>query len=123
MYNPDTELLFPPRILPDLRDLRGIIWQELVNSVSESGENSFEETAFVLMMARLNNCATCNSDSYRAMNGCTFCTKQSLKRFHESDQTLIEIFLTTRAEVENYLQKKTTLHQGDSVDPIQTENR
>jgi hypothetical protein len=103
MYNPDTDLLFPPRILPALRDLRGITWRELVTSVSEAGANSLEEIAFVLMMARMNNCATCNSDSYRAMNGCTFCTKQSLKRFHESDQTLIEIFHTTKREVEKFL--------------------
>jgi hypothetical protein len=123
MYNPDTDLLFPPRILPALRDLRGITWRELVTSVTEAEANSVEEIAFVLMMARMNNCATCNSDSYRAMNGCTFCTKQSLKRFHESDHTLVEIFHTTKVEVENYLKKKTTLHQGDSLDRLQTMNR
>jgi hypothetical protein len=112
MYNPDTDLIFPLRILPALRDLRGTAWQELVSTVSEAGSNSLEQITFVLMMARINNCGTCNSDSYRAMNGCTICTKQSLKRFHESDQTLLGIFQTTRVEVEQYLHKITSLPQG-----------
>ncbi len=80
MYNPDTDLLFPPRILPALRDLRGAAWQDLVTSVIEAGPDSLEQMAFVLMMARMNNCATCNADSFRAMTGCTTCAKQSLKR-------------------------------------------
>ena len=123
MYNPDTDLLFPPRILPTLRDLRGMPWQELVTSVISAGPGSLEQVAFVLMMARLNNCATCNSDSYRAINGCTICAKQSLKRFHEIDQNLIEIFNATRGEVEQYLQKKASLYQGESLEHNQTMNR
>jgi len=123
MYNPDTDLLFPPRILPALRDLRGTPWQDLVTSVIAAGPDSLEQIAFVLMMARMNNCATCNSDSYRAMNGCTICTKQSLKRFHETDQVLAEIFYTTQGDVKEYLQKKTTLSQGVSLDSLQTMNR
>jgi hypothetical protein len=106
MYNPDAELLFPPRILSALRDLRGTTWQNLVNSVIEAGPDSLEQISFVLMMARMNNCASCNSDSYRAMNGCTVCTKQSLKRFHETDQVLDQVFITTRKEVEQQLQKR-----------------
>ncbi len=123
MYNPDTDLLFPPRILPALRELRGTPWQELVTSIISAGPGSLEQVAFVLMMAYLNNCATCNSDSYRAINGCTICAKQSLKRFHESDQTLIEIFQSTKGEVEQYMQKKTNLNQGDSLDHHQKMNR
>jgi hypothetical protein len=118
MYNPDTELLFPPRLVPALRDLRGPSWRDLVTSVSDAGANSLEQIAFVLMMARMNNCATCYSDSYRALNGCTICTRQSLKRFHESDLILIDIFHTTRGEVEKFIQTKTTLLQGDSSDRL-----
>lgn len=118
MYNPDTDLLFPPRILPVLRDLRDSPWQELVTSVIAAGPASLDQIAFVLMMARMNNCATCNSDSYRAMNGCTICAKQSLNRFHESDQTLIEIFNTVRGDVEKYMQKRITFYQGDSLNHL-----
>ena len=123
MYNPETDLLFPPRILPALRDLRGAAWRNLVTSVLEAGPDSLEQMAFVLMMARLNNCATCNADSFRAMTGCTTCARQSLKRFHETDEALTDIFQAARAEVEQYLQKEITLYQGDLSDRLQTINR
>jgi hypothetical protein len=107
MYNPDTDLLFPPRLLSDLRDLRTIGWQELVDQVISAGPGSLDEIAFVLMMARLNNCATCNSDSYRANNGCSLCARQSIKRYHENDQVLIDTFRSTWAEVDHYFQRKS----------------
>jgi predicted peroxiredoxin len=119
MYNPDTELLFPPRVLPALRDSRGIPWQELVATVIAAGPDSPEQIAIVLLMARLTSCATCNSDSYRAMKGCTVCAKQSLKRFRESDQILIEVFRSTREEVKVYMQKKTSHPQDDPSDHLQ----
>ena len=106
MYNPDTDLLFPPRALPALRDLRCIAWKELVSSVIIAGSSSLEQITFILMMARMNNCATCNFASYRAINGCTACTKQSLKRFREDDSALIKLFHATRLEVEYYILHK-----------------
>ena len=109
MYNPETDLLFPPRTLPALRDLRGAPWRDLVTGVIEAGPDSLEQMAFVLMMARLNNCATCNADSFRAMAGCTACTRQSLKRFHETDEALMENYMAARAEVWQYLQKRNQL--------------
>jgi len=109
MINPATELLFPPCLLPALRDLRGASWRELVTRALEAGLDSLEQMAFVLMMARLNNCATCNADSFRAMAGCTACTRQSLKRFHETDEALMENYMAARAEVWQYLQKRNQL--------------
>ena len=106
MYNPETDLLFPPRSLPALRNLRGSVWQNLVTKVLEDGAESVEQMAFVLMMARLNNCTTCNADSFRAMTGCATCATLSLKRFHETDDALVLLFQTARGEVEQYLQKK-----------------
>ena len=115
MYNPDTDLLFPARTLPALRDLRGTPWRDLITSVMAAGPDSFEQMAFILMMARMNNCATCNSDSYRAMNGCTACSKQSLQRFHETDEVLIDLYQSARVEVEQYIQKKAYLYQGSPL--------
>ena len=106
MYNPDTDLLFPPRTLPALRDLRGAAWHGLVDDVIEAGQESSEQMAFILLMARINNCASCNADSYRAMNGCTACSKQSLKRSRLSDETLVEDYQSARKDVEQYLKKK-----------------
>ena len=109
MYNPDTDLLFPPRAILHLSDERGAAWRDLVTAVAESGQDSLDQTAFILMMARMNVCGTCNSDSYRAMNGCTVCSKQSLKRFHESDEVLTNIYDLARGEVEQYLKDKASL--------------
>jgi hypothetical protein len=105
MYNPDTDLLFPPRAIPTLCDERGAVWRDLVTAVEKSGPDSLDQTAFILMMARMSACGTCNADSYRAMNGCSTCAKQSLKRFHGSDDELVEIFQTAKVEVERYKQK------------------
>jgi hypothetical protein len=112
MYNPDTDLLFPARTLPALRDLRGPSWRDLLASVMAAGPDSYELMAMILLMARLNNCATCNADSYRAMNGCTTCSKQTLKRLRETDDALINIYLTDKAEIEQYLQSKALHDQG-----------
>lgn len=108
MYNPDTDLLFPPRALSALCDLRCNAWRELVGSVIKAGSGSLEQITFILMMARMNNCATCNFASYRAINGCTSCSRQSLKRFREDDNVLVRMFHETRGEVEHYLLYKET---------------
>ena len=106
MYNSTTDLIFPPRIIPSLCNERGAAWQELIAAVERTGPDSPEQMAFILMMARLNNCATCSADSYRAIQGCTVCARQSLKRFHGSDEELTRLFKTARAEVNMFLQKK-----------------
>ena len=88
-----------------LSNERGAEWQSLVSSVERAGQDSPEQTAFLLMLARLNGCATCNIDSYRAMLGCIACAKQSLKRFHGSDEELSALFETAHSEVSLFLQK------------------
>ena len=99
MYNPDTNLLFPPRLLPALADLRSPAWEELVNFVMVATPESPKQVAFILMVARMNNCGSCISDSYRAKNGCTICTIQSLKRLCETDKALTDIFHMTSEEL------------------------
>jgi len=105
VYNADTDLLFPPRAIPALQEGRGVAWQDLVAEVTQAGPNSPEQMAFILVMARLNNCITCNADSYRAMNGCTVCGKQTLKRFHGDDEELICLYQSAKIEVDQYLKK------------------
>jgi len=103
MYNSDTELLFPPRVIPKLRDLRGEQWRNLVEQVMKQEAMSVDLLAFVLMMIRLNKCATCHADSFRAMRGCTQCAQQATRRFRGSDEELVELFAQAREEVEAYL--------------------
>ncbi len=101
MYNSDTELLFPIRVINNLESLRGAQWQQMVNTVKEPEE----QIAFVFMMVRMSGCMACNADSFRAMRGCTACARQNIKRFKGSDQDLTELFQQSLRETQVYLQK------------------
>lgn len=100
MYNTDTELLFPSRIIKELRDHRGKVWQDLVDSVDGKEETELDRLAFVLMMARLDGCITCNADSFRAMRGCTQCALQNIRRFRGGDKELVKLFKQARKDLE-----------------------
>lgn len=106
VYQDNTDLLFPDRLIPSLADLRSAGWQALIRRVASTDSNPVERTAFVLMMVRLNTCASCNADSYRAMQGCLACSQQTLKRFRGTDEELIEMFDAACQEVETYLARK-----------------
>ena len=64
MYSYDTELLFPPKIIPTLRGLRGRDWANLIDQIDQSVNDDLVQIAFVLLMVRMNGCKTCSSDSY-----------------------------------------------------------
>ena len=106
MIHEDTEVIFPPRVIPALRNLRGEVWQDLVGRVSELPAIHEDRLAFVLLMARTSGCSTCHADSFRAMRGCTQCAIQSVRRYRGDDQDLINGFKEAGQEVENHLNKK-----------------
>lgn len=103
MFNRDTEILFPPRVIPSLSDLRGTLWHDLVDRLAQSDLPYPERCAFVLFMARLCGCNSCSADSYRAMRGCTDCSIQTVRRFHGGDSDLLDLFVNARQEIEEYL--------------------
>lgn len=105
MFNSDTELLFPSRVIANLRTLRGDVWCRLIDEITQQDPNSSAYAAFVLMMVRLGGCISCNADSFRAMRGCTQCARQTVRRFRGPDEELVELFHQTKLEVEKYLQK------------------
>ena len=98
-----TDLLFPPHLFLSLGELRGPAWQDLVCSISKLSESSLEQAAIVLLIARLANCSSCNGNSQRAALGCADCSKQALKRFHGSDQELVQAYETAKLDVNAYL--------------------
>ncbi len=102
MYNEDTELIFPNRVIPELRDLRGVAWRNLVNKVSEQKETDLDQHAFVLMMARIDGCMTCNADSFRAMKGCTQCAQDAVRRYRGNDRELLSMYKEARIDVESF---------------------
>jgi hypothetical protein len=102
MYNTDTELLFPSRIIIDLRDQRGKVWHDLVDRVINEEPTTLDHMAFVLMMARLDGCNSCNADSFRAMRGCTQCALQNVRRYRGSDEDLLRLFEKARKDLEKF---------------------
>jgi len=102
----ETEMMFPPRTVSSLRDLRGKEWQKLVDRVSALPEMHPDTLAFMLMMVRLDGCLKCAADSYRALRGCELCARQTVDRFKGSDRDLIKQFELARKEVLEYLESK-----------------
>src|SRR4030065_2260963 len=87
MY-PDSEILFPTRCIPILKDLRGDDWRNLVQYVINRPEDHEDTLGFSLMMIRLGGCLTCDLDSYRASLGCATCSKRTIAGFKGSDKAL-----------------------------------
>jgi hypothetical protein len=105
MYNSDTEVLFPSRIIPQLQPLHGEEWGRLVDHICSAESLPAERYAFVLMMVRMCGCVGCNADSFRAMRGCTQCARQTVRRMRGSDRELAEQFRLVQKEVETYIHK------------------
>lgn len=99
MYNDDTELIFPNRVISKLADLRGASWKKLVDSVAAKELDSDDQMAFVLMMAKIDGCMTCNADSFRAMKGCTLCAQDAIRRYRGDDKELKNLFSDAQKEV------------------------
>lgn len=94
-----TELLFPPHLIPDLKDLRGEVWRELVEHVASLPETHPDTLAFCLMMIRLNACLGCVSGSYRFMRGCELCSQQTIARYQGTDEELVALFEKARQDL------------------------
>ena len=101
-FDSRTELLFPPRLIPDLKDLRGEKWAELVDHVAALPETHPNTLAFCLMMIRLNACLGCVSGSYRFMRGCELCSQQTIARYQGTDEELIELFQKAKEDLARY---------------------
>lgn len=105
MY-PDSEILFPARSIPEIRDARtGVAWRKLIDKLSKSPETSEDVLAFSLMMIKLGNCLTCDLDSYRASLGCTQCARRTVQSFKHDDEALIQKMEEARKELKEYLKK------------------
>lgn len=103
LYQNDAEMLFPARVIPALSDLRGRDWKQFVEHICTQPEDAPDLLAFSLMMIRLASCMTCNSDSYRALRGCTQCAAHTVAKFKGTDGDLIEQWKSARSDVVAYL--------------------
>jgi hypothetical protein len=108
MY-PDSEILFPPRCIEQLSDLRGPRWQDLARRVSRLPHNHEDVLAFGLLMIRLGSCLTCDLDSYRASLGCCTCARRTVSGYKEDDASLVELFEKALVEVKAFVEKQQPL--------------
>ncbi|MBA4374682.1 MAG: hypothetical protein C0401_00725 [Anaerolinea sp.] len=106
MFNSDTELLFPIRVIPSLQDLRGQEWQVLIGKLSTEDADSSDKIAFTAMIVKLAGCTGCNADSFRAMRGCTQCSRLTIKRYKGTDADLMQHYRECQKEVKAYLSKR-----------------
>ncbi len=109
MYHSDTEILFPMRVAPTLRELRGRRWRRLVDRSIQAPDAALDQLAFSLMMIRLAGCLTCHPDSYRALRGCTACSSQVIRRFRGEDEDLAAQFQRAKTDVSLFLSGESVL--------------
>ncbi len=97
---PKAEILFPPRLIPKLRDLReSKEWRDLVDRVSKLPPENVDRLAFCLMMIRINNCLNCFNGSYKFMRGCEVCSRQNIAQFKFGDEELLRIYEKAREDM------------------------
>lgn len=100
MYS-DNEILFPHYAIPALRNTRGGRWAQLVDELEDKPETSPEILGLMSLMIDLNGCLTCETDSFRAMRGCTACAKQTLRRCKDSDEDLLRCYQACMTQMRN----------------------
>lgn len=105
LYQADTDMLFPPRVIPSLAGLRGGEWQSLVDHVARLPQDHPETLGFMLMMVRLDGCLSCHADSYRAMRGCTLCAQQAVVRFKGTDGDLVARWQAAVRDIRRWLEE------------------
>lgn len=99
MY-PKAELLFPPRLIPILKNLRGPEWTALVERVAKLPETDPDSLAFSLMMIRLDGCVKCHEGSFKYMRGCHLCATQTVMQFKGTDGDLLLLYLKARRDID-----------------------
>lgn len=118
MY-PKAELLFPPRLIPVLKNLRGPEWAALVDRVMKLPETDPDSLAFSLMMIRLDGCVKCHEGSFKYMRGCHLCATQTVMQFKGTDNDMIQLYLKARRDIDSYLSGEPVLE--DDVPEVLTE--
>jgi len=102
MY-PKADLLFPPRMIASLRNLRGPEWAALVDRVTKMPETHPECLAFTLMMVRLDGCVKCHEGSFKYMRGCQVCAVQTVMQFKGTDADLLVLYQKALHDIDSYL--------------------
>ena len=106
MNTPTTELIFPPRLIPSLRDLRNSTWAQLIDQVGALEPYHIDRMAFELLVVRWSGCVNCQADSFRAIQGCTLCASQAVRRYRGNDSDLQRLYNEAKVEIDAHIIKK-----------------
>jgi hypothetical protein len=98
-----TEILFPPDLIPELRDAGGKEWQQLIDKIVPLEDTHPERLALALLMVRLSGCLECETDSFRAMRGCATCAIQAVHRYRRQERELIKQYKAALKAVQDHL--------------------
>ncbi len=107
-----TEFLFAHWAVPQLKNLRGPKWHDLVDRISRLPETHPDSLAFALTMVRVNGCINCTAQRYRERGGCANCAQFVLTTLSkESETALLSHFRAAQKEIAtslavNFDQKK-----------------
>lgn len=93
------ELLFTPHLIPQLRNLRGEEWTNLIDYLSKLPETHPDALGFSMMLVQLGGCLPCEMDNYRAQRGCALCSRQTVLSFKGTDKQLIKRYENARVIV------------------------
>ena len=105
MY-PKAEILFPPKLILSLKELRGPEWAELVTQVARLPETHPDALAFCHMMIELDGCLNCYAGSYKFMRGCAACAKQTIMQYKGTDTELLMMYKASQKTMHAYLKKQ-----------------
>lgn len=94
------------RAIGALVDLRGPEWQALVAHSEKLTETNPAKIAFSAMVIKLAGCIGCTADSFRAMRGCTQCSRLVIKRYKGTDEDLVNIYEESLKEIKVILEKR-----------------
>lgn len=97
------DLLFTPRLISKLRDLRGEEWAKFVDSFAGLPDTHPDALSLAMMIIQLGGCLSCEMDSYRAQRGCALCSRQTVLSFKGTDQQLIKRYESARKLVHQHL--------------------
>lgn len=115
MY-PKAELLFPPRLIGSLRNLRGPDWAALVDRVAKLPETDPDSLAFSLMMIRLDGCVKCHEGSFKYMRGCQLCATQTIMQFKGTDADLLALYRKARRDIDAYLAGEPVIEEEEGAE-------
>ena len=118
MY-PKAELLFPPRLIPLLRSLRGPEWADLVDRVVSLPETDPDCLAFCLMMIRLDGCVKCHEGSFKYMRGCQLCATQTVMQFKGADADLVALWQKARRDIDAYMSGEPVEEEEEVETPFE----